>query len=219
VHLEALLSDWRAQHGLARCAGGCILLEELEKSRWQRGANLTAKDHYLKQQAALLGILSGGTTPTVGEFGEPVDTSRLLVLATGAFSDAKWANGAQIPTPADLVRYGLLSEVVDRFSEIIALPPASVTDLSAIYQHEETGALAGIRNLYEALGYDLEVAPEAYRYAAQSALEGGRAVGPRAGAGWIEAAAKRLLSRALREGRVPGPLMLTPDEIQIPRAR
>jgi hypothetical protein len=199
---------------------GVVMIDEIDKIRvnW-REAHGNAVDKYRNQLASLLPLLGVGTPIAVNGADAPIDFRRALVVCSGAFTDADWSADGCAPTSEDLVRYGLLPEIVDRLTERITLTPASPAELAAIYAGELSGALAGEVEVARELGYELVVEPTTYAFAAWAVGSSRGGSGPRVGAGWLAEAARRLIACALRDGVQPGILRLTPDDLRLPPVR
>lgn len=213
THLEEVMGRWSP--GVRGDGRGLIVLEELDKITTPPEAHGNAAHKYSRQQAAFLGLL-GAATGTLLDSGSWLDTDRMTVIATGAFSDSEWS-GVRAPTSQDLIQSGLMPEIVDRLQEVIALDPAPAEALVRIYADESHGAVAGVADAARAMGYALEIEAAMWWYVARAVASGHAGAGPRVGAGWVATAAKRALARALSRGEAPRTVLrIAPDDVVIP---
>lgn len=216
--LESMLEAWSRREigGVREIETGVLVLEELGKIRVHAEAHGNAIDKKRGSQMALLALLGTGTPVTLGVDGRQVDSDRMLILLTEAFTDARW--GARAPTPSELRSYGLAAELLDRITEMVYLEPQPPHLLARIYAEGPKSVSEAELRIAEEFGYVLRVDEATYRYAAVAVHRGDVSVGQRAGGFWIAAAARRALTRALRDGLPPGSIVtVTPDDLDIPR--
>ena len=103
-----------------------------------------------------------------------------------------------------------MSEVVDRFGEVVLVVAPSKAELIRRYREDPSTAAGPYAEAAASLGLRLLVLYETYSYVARWVLSG--AGGLREGAGKLSEGAAQLLSRALREDAPTGStLTLSPD--------
>jgi hypothetical protein len=208
ISLESLLGSW----GGAERGSGIIQIDELDKVTIDGDTTGNSRSKYTKQQAHFLGLLGREPVPLSG--GQMLDTSRYTVLVTGAFATQPWSASGRPPTTAELLAAGIIAELADRLDTRIAVPSHTASTLAQLYRRQLHREFKAVRSLARRLGYRLRIVPETYRYVAEAAAV--RAAGPREGRGWLEAACHAAVSRALEEGRRPGVLVVSPDDVLLP---
>lgn len=216
--IESMLEAWSRREigGIRAIEKGALVLEELGKIRVHAEAHGNAIDKRRGSQMALLALLGTGTPVALGVEGRQVSSDRMLIIMTEAFTDAPW--GVRAPTPQELRSYGLAAELLDRITDVIYLGPQPPHLLARIYAEGPTSVSEAELRIADELGYILRVDEGTYRYAAIAVHRGDVSVGQRAGGFWVAAAARRALTRALRDGLPPGSVVtVTPDDLDIPK--
>jgi len=195
-----------------------LVLDEIDKIRIAQGVDGVSLDKRWGMQSCVLGLLQGGT-PIVGGAGSlVVDTSKMLIVCAGAFSDAPWAE-VRAPTTADLVEYGLIRELAERLRDRVFLPPRTVHELVQVMQHSDESVDAVVSPLARELGIELRVLKSTYVVVARMIAEERGGMGLRSGHQVLVTAAQRAILRALEEGGDPVAIV-TPDDIDLmPQAR
>lgn len=174
----------RAEHGI-------VYLDEFDKIR--RTADLSRDISGEGVQNGLLTLLDGRRVPVRRDSpGPEVDTARVLFVCTGAFVGLEQivaardgqverlgfsASGvgpapsafAEALAPEDLVRFGLIPELVGRFATITSLEALDSEDLVRILTGTRGSVLARQHAFYRLHGIELEVEPEALREIARRA--------------------------------------------------
>jgi ATP-dependent Clp protease ATP-binding subunit ClpX len=135
---------------LAEMVGtGVILLDEFDK--WFGEKDPMGRDKGRSLQAELLRLLEGDTiwvNDNDGELGIQIDTSKILVIACGAFVGLERSAASRINhddpgsvnrttaweniEPADLIKFGMLPELAGRLTTHIMLKPLSEKSLEVI---------------------------------------------------------------------------------------
>ncbi len=205
--IEDLLGAW---HGAERGVG-VIQIDEIDKTTVDLDTHGNGRSKYVKQQAHFLALL--GREPVPLSSGKMLDTSRYTVLVTGAFASQPWSTSGRSPTTAELLGAGVIAELADRLEYRIAVPPHTAVTLACLYRRQLHEEFKAVRSLARRLGYRLRIATETYSYVAAAAAA--RRAGPREGRGWLEAACHAVISRALEEGRKPGGLVVSPDDVHL----
>ncbi len=203
-HLEALYD----RHG-ARAEESVIVLDEVDKL-CVRDAERSSKDYRIGKQQSLLPLLgTGSEIPLMN--GQRVRPDRMLILMAGVFDGLP----AGTAGPGDLVRLGLMHELVERMGRIIRLRPLPTSELMAVLR----AGLSSTAVAFRLFGYFLEVPDAVLAYVA-SRLRSGDEAGPRSGIAWLRSAADRLLVRLLDEAAPIGTIVvLRPDDVLVPRKR
>jgi len=172
------------EHAMNR---GIIFLDEVDKLHAHQSAQADVRGQMVQEE--LLTLLDGnrlvrtkdsGITP-----GYDVDTSKILVIATGAFSGIDkivanrtrgvgFRNEASAPSARiesdDIIKFGFLREFVARFPNLVTLDPLSESDLIEILQNPLQSPITSYRRLFELHGVDVEVVADGYHEIAQRAL-------------------------------------------------
>lgn len=197
-----------------------LVLDEIEKIRVGPGVDGVSLDKRWGMQACVLSLLQGGTPIVASEGNLVVNTSRVLVVCAGAFSDAPWAD-ERVPTTTDLVEYGIIRELAERLRNRVFLPPRTVGELAEVMQRSDECVQAVLGPLARELGIDLQVLPSAYVVVARMIAEERGGMGLRTGNQLLVTAAQRAILRALKREEDGDPIALvTPDDIDhLPRAR
>lgn len=195
-----------------------LVLDEIEKIRIAPGVDGVSLDKRWGMQSCALSLLQGGTPIAAGEGSLVVDTRRMLIVCTGAFSDAAWAD-ERAPSTQDLVQYGLIRELAERLRNRIFLPPRTAAELAEVLRRSDESVETVVGPLAAELGIELRVLPSAYRVVARMVVAGQGGMGLRSGNQVLVAAGHRSLLRALGENGNPIALV-TPDDLDLlPRAR
>ena len=196
---SALAALWQAAgQDVARAERGIVFLDEFDKLRRVVGHGRDVSGEGV--QNALLAMLDGAPARfRVRDQVLTLDTSRVLFVCTGAFADLSAAirrrlvkrhmlgfasAGAPVRalddaealarvTTQDLVDYGLVPELVGRFTTIATLHPLSLDDLAHILGGVEHSALARAERQFAVHGVTLEVPDDARRAIAERAAANG----------------------------------------------
>jgi hypothetical protein len=156
--------------------------------------------------------VGGGTPIPIGN-GLEVDTTNMMIIATGAFGWCEWS-GRRAPNTGDLVEAGVIRELAERLHPI-CLPPLSTADLIGLFRARPD--LPALQAMYADLGYGLEVSDGALGRVAWAVTVGLGGIGPRGGMGLITHAVMRRLADLLRTAAPPGTrIVLAPDDIALP---
>lgn len=204
AHLESLYDEYGrdADHAV-------IVADEIDKVCT---AEMTqaSKDYRLGKQQSLLPLLGfGSEIPLSGQ--TPARSDRMLILMAGVFPTLP----PGLVSPGDLLRLGLMHEIVERMGAVIRLDPLEIPQLVRVVR---AGLLPAVR-AFEKYGFELEIADATLAYVASRVLRGDDA-GPRSGVAWLRAAADRLLIRLLDDAAPTGATVcLRPDDVTVPPHR
>ncbi len=183
--VESLVRGLYAHAGTdcARAERGIVYLDEIDKLRRAQEVSRDVSGEGV--QNGLLTLLDGRRVPVRRDMPQPeVDSARILFVCTGAFVGLEQIVAARegrtlrvgfsesvsrsaLPAPAeqiapeDLVRFGLIPELVGRFATITTLEALELEDLVRILTHTRGSVLARQRAFYRLHGLELVVEPEA----------------------------------------------------------
>jgi len=190
-----------------------LFLDEIDKTRIGEGTDGVSFDKRWGMQAGLLSLLDGKTPIVADEGSLSVQTSGILMICAGAFSDASWASDRP-PTTDDLVHYGLLRELAERLRDRIFLPPRTAGQMAELLRQGGESVEAVVGPLASELGIELRVLPAAYKLVARMIADEIGGLGARSGNQLLVAAGQRALLRALQEG-TDSVALVTPDDIDL----
>ncbi len=201
----------QAESSVRRMAKAVIVLDELDKLA-MREASTVGRDYRRGKQQSLLALLGGGVPLRFGMSGDrdrsmQWTSDSALIIGAGVFAGLP---SGRDPAPEDLIRLGLMPELVERLGQVIRLQPLGAAELARVLERR----LHPMRTAFEAFGYGLVVSPAALASVAQAVAQGHGRAGPRTAAAWLVAAAQRGLTTLLNGGASPGTIWtLTPDDI------
>lgn len=184
------VSDMYASYAnIHKSQQGIILLDELDKlcrlDGYKAGGTKVQQELLAGLDGNVLHVPSRGLTP-----GFTLDTRRILFVATGVFndvekvvqdrigaqvlgfgSDAKGLSTESEITADDLIEYGLIPELVGRFSTIVQLRPLSYKTLRNILSHPKQSPIAYHRHLFNLHGIELDISTDVLDRLARQALD------------------------------------------------
>lgn len=172
-----------------KMARGIIFLDEIDKLCAHEGNHADIRGSMVQEE--LLALLDGNRLVRAKDSERTpaydVDTSKVLVIATGAFSGIDKIVGARVRafgfrpeetnvsmvpgvTPDDLVHYGFLREFISRFPNLATLEPLSEQDLIEILTNSKQSPLTAYRRLFDLHGVELLFTQDGYCELARQAL-------------------------------------------------
>lgn len=168
-------------YDLARlnASGVVLILDEFDKAvacrRDRRGRDVDPRSTAVRasRQAALLQLV-WGTTPVAFQLEGHTyacRTDRWLVLCLGAFAGAPWARPGARVSDADLVSYGVTSQMASRLTQRWVLGWRTLAELERILWTSRDG-VRGLEKVAESMGVTLAVSPEAVRATARLVADG-----------------------------------------------
>lgn len=226
-HDDDLEDEATEADALELAAVGIVFLDEFDKLKQAEGSSA----HQLQVQRRLLRIVEGSvvdlstTRPSYGRRApRPVDTSRMLFVAAGAFQgiDAtavKRKRSHQLTRlgwnpkfiPNDVAAYGILPELVARFPLFISFDALTTDELAGVLKSPAVSPLIGWR-LYFEKAFDSELIVEPDAIGAISELASALEIGARG----LEQIVFPVLSRAagsLTDEQTGGVVRITKAEV------
>jgi hypothetical protein len=190
---------------------GILQLDEADKIRLAGDGNTF--ESRMDVQTAMLALLDGQPITPDGGSHDQVETSGLLIIATGAFG-GRFTH--QPPTTQDLVRYGWIPELAARWGERMCMPVPDLRQMVSLLRGSERSVGARLGPLLASLGLEVIVSESALAYAASAWLSGGGDF--RSAAELLLATARARIIDALETGSTE-PIVIAPDDLRVPRRR
>ncbi len=148
--VEDLLRDLylAADKDKEKAEKGILVIDEFDKLAEIGGQKMVSRSGV---QRALLKLLDGSTL----FFDEMTfDTSKLTIVGLGAFSGIKKKENYDSITTDDLVGYGMMQELVGRFSKVIRMNSLSKEDLKKILLESNLSPLNTYKKLFDELNVE-----------------------------------------------------------------
>lgn len=166
-NISDMLNDLYLAAGsdIEKAEKGILVIDEFDKLA-EKGQT---KDHVSRMgvQRSLLKLLDGT------EFyidGKKFDTSKLSIVALGAFMGiAKDDNYSEVKT-TDFVSYGIMRELMGRFSKTIAMNSLTKEDIKRILVESNFSPLYTYKKLFETMGIGFEYDESFVDYVADKAV-------------------------------------------------
>lgn len=158
LYLEAGKDIEKAQTGI-------LVIDEFDKL----AENNNSKDHVSRigVQRSLLKLLDGSTF----YFGnQKFNTSKLSVVVLGAFTGIVDDDDYSKISSIDFVKYGIMRELMGRFSKLIAMNPLSKEDIKKILIESNFSPLNTYRLLFESMGIEFSYDEDFVDYVAEKAV-------------------------------------------------
>lgn len=176
-----------ADNDIKRAERSILFLDEVDKKADNdKNAYSFNKSDVLK---SLLKLTEGGMYTVQTEIGQiDFDTSNLVVIAGGAFSDLykqevktkpigfemaeeSKTNEEKTTTIKALEKYGMPIEFLGRFKTIINMRQLTIDDLVAILKTSELSSLKKYKEMFNEKGINLKVSDDLYRNIAEEAYK------------------------------------------------
>ncbi len=144
---------------------GILVMDEFDKLAEK---NNSSHDHVSRigVQRSLLKLLDGSTF----YFGDQkFDTSKLSVVALGAFSKITNSDDYSKITTEDFVNYGIMRELMGRFSKRVVMNPLSKDDIKKILIESDFSPLNTYRLLFESMNISFSYDEDFLDYIAEKA--------------------------------------------------
>ena len=99
------------------------------------------------------------------------DTSKLTIVGLGAFTGITDSDDYKNLSSNDFIKYGIMRELMGRFSKTIAMNPLSKEDMIKILKESDFSPLNTYKKLFEMLNVNLDFNDEFIEYIASLAIE------------------------------------------------
>lgn len=145
---------------------GILVIDEFDKLAEKSGDNQSHVSR-LGVQRSLLKLLDG----TLFYFeGKKFDTSKLTVVGLGAFTGITKGDDYKQLTTDDFMKYGIMRELIGRFSKTIAMNPLSKEDIIKILKESDFSPLNTYKKLFDLLEVNFDFSDEFIEYIAELAI-------------------------------------------------
>lgn len=155
-----------ANNDIKKAERGILVIDEFDKLA-EKSGDTQSHVSRLGVQRSLLKLLDG-----VNFYfdGKQFDTSRLTVVALGAFSGIREDNDYKKINTEDFIKYGILGELIGRFSKTIAMNSLTKEDIIKILKDSDFSPINTYKKLFELLEVDYEFNDEFIEYIAEIAV-------------------------------------------------
>lgn len=145
---------------------GILVIDEFDKLAEKSNS---CHDHVSRSgvQRSLLKLLDGSTFYFGGK---RFDTSKLSVVALGAFTGIANDDDYSKISSVDFVNYGIMRELIGRFSKMVAMNPLSKEDIRKILIESDFSPLNTYRLLFESMDVTFSYDEEFIDYIAEKAV-------------------------------------------------
>lgn len=146
---------------------GILVIDEFDKLAEKSGDN---QSHVSRSgvQRSLLKLLDGSLFYFKDK---QFDTSKLTVVGLGAFTEITNNDDYSHITTDDFMRYGIMRELIGRFSKTIPMNPLKKEDIIKILKNSDFSPLNTYKKLFEILKVNFEFNDEFIEYIAELAME------------------------------------------------
>jgi ATP-dependent Clp protease ATP-binding subunit ClpX len=145
---------------------GILVIDEFDKLSEKSGDNQSHVSR-LGVQRSLLKLLDG----TLFYFdNKQFDSSRLTIVGVGAFTGITEGDDYKQLTTEDFMKYGIMRELIGRFSKTIAMNPLEKEDIIKILKNSDFSPLNTYKKLFEMLQVQFEFTDDFIEYIADLAI-------------------------------------------------
>ena len=145
---------------------GILVIDEFDKLAEKSGDSQSHVSR-LGVQRSLLKLLDG----TLFYFhNKQFDSSRLTVVGLGAFTGITKDDDYRHLTTEDFMKYGIMRELIGRFSKTIAMNPLEKEDIIKILKNSDFSPLNTYKKLFEMLQVQFEFSDDFIEYIASLAI-------------------------------------------------
>lgn len=145
---------------------GILVIDEFDKLAEKSGDSQSHVSR-LGVQRSLLKLLDG----TLFYFDDKkFDTSKLTVVGLGAFTGITKGDDYKQLTTDDFMKYGIMRELIGRFSKTIAMNPLSKEDIIKILKESDFSPLNTYKRLFDMLEVNFDFSDEFIEYIAELAI-------------------------------------------------
>ena len=142
---------------------GILVIDEFDKLAEKSGDSQSHVSR-LGVQRSLLKLLDG----TLFYFDDKkFDTSKLTVVGLGAFTGITKGDDYKQLTTDDFMKYGIMRELIGRFSKTIAMNPLSKEDIIKILKESDFSPLNTYKKLFDMLEVNFDFSDEFIEYIAE----------------------------------------------------
>lgn len=145
---------------------GILVIDEFDKLAEKE----TNREHVSRNgvQRSLLKLLDGSKF----YFGDKVfDTSKLSVVALGAFTGITENDDYSKVSSTDFVKYGIMRELMGRFSKLVYMNPLSKDDIKKILLESDFSPLNTYKQLFEMMNIEFSYDDDFVDYLAERAIK------------------------------------------------
>ncbi len=155
-----------ADKDIEKAQKGILVIDEFDKLA-EKGNN--SHDHVSRigVQRSLLKLLDGSTFYFKDK---KFDTSRLSVVALGAFTGIVDNDDYSNISSTDFVNYGIMRELMGRFSKLVAMNSLSKEDIKKILTESDFSPLNTYRLLFESMNIEFSYDEDFIDYIAEKAV-------------------------------------------------
>ena len=145
---------------------GILVIDEFDKLAEKSGDSQSHVSR-LGVQRSLLKLLDG----TLFYFDDKkFDTSKLTVVGLGAFTGITKGDDYKQLTTDDFMKYGIMRELIGKFSKTIAMNPLSKEDIIKILKESDFSPLNTYKKLFDMLEVNFDFSDEFIEYIAELAI-------------------------------------------------
>lgn len=146
---------------------GILVIDEFDKlaEKAENGNSYVSRSGV---QRSLLKLLDG--TPFYLKGGK-FDTSRLTIVALGAFTGIVKSDDYSAVTTDDFIHYGIMRELVGRFSKVIPMNPLKKEDIVQILKKSDFSPLNTYAKLFKLLNVEFKYSEDFVEYIAELAIK------------------------------------------------
>lgn len=145
---------------------GILVIDEFDKLAEKSGDSESHVSR-LGVQRSLLKLLDG----SLFYFDDKkFDTSKLTIVGLGAFTGIAKDDDYKKLTSDDFMKYGIMRELIGRFSKIIPMNTLSKKDIIKILKESEFSPLNTYKKLFDMLGVNFDFSDEFIEYIAELAI-------------------------------------------------
>lgn len=145
---------------------GILVIDEFDKLAEKKGDGETHVSR-LGVQRSLLKLLDGSLFYFDNK---KFDTSKLTIVCSGAFTGITNSDNYKHLTSDDFMNYGIMRELIGRFSKTIAMNPLLKEDIVKILKNSDFSPLNTYQKLFEILQVDFEFNDDFIDYIADIAI-------------------------------------------------
>ncbi len=145
---------------------GILVIDEFDKLA-ERSSDSESHVSRLGVQRSLLKLLDGSLFYFDNK---KFDTSKLTVVGLGAFTGITNDDGYKHLTTDDFMKYGIMRELIGRFSKTISMNPLKKEDIIKILNESNFSPLNTYKKLFEMLGVSFEFNDDFVEYIAELAI-------------------------------------------------